>query len=94
MPHVALALPALFAASAAYAGPSPAEFANAVAEFTGKSVSVTDIRRLSCKGVDEEPTEAECKWQQRSDKKWKSFSTYVAVDRTGWHLIDAPSLTR
>ncbi|GGN43351.1 hypothetical protein GCM10011349_07340 [Novosphingobium indicum] len=94
MPHVALALPALFAASAAYAGPSPAEFANAVAEFTGKSVSVTDIRRLSCKGFDEEPTEAECKWQQRSEKKWKSFSTYVAVDRTGWHLIDAPSLNR
>lgn len=94
MPYVALALPVVFVASAAYAGPSSAEFADAVAEFTGKLVSVADIRRLSCKSFDEEATEAECKWQQRSDKKWKSFSTYVAVDRKGWHLTDAPSPTR
>ena len=94
MLHAYIGLLALHAAHADAAGPSTAEFANALAEFIGKPVSVADIRRLSCKGIEEEPTEAACSWQQRSGKKWKRFATFVAVDSHGWHLIDEPSPIR
>ena len=87
-------------APAVFAAPSPQEFARAIGAFTDKHVKVADVRRLSCKafGADE-PTEAECRWQQRTGSKrtkskWKSYSTYVAVDRSGWHLIDQPSPKR
>jgi len=76
----------------AFAGPTPQEFANALAEFTGKAVRVTEVRRLSCAGFGpDEPTEAACSWQQRIGRKWKRYSTYVAVDGRGWHLIDEPN---
>jgi hypothetical protein len=94
MLSASMVLLAASAASTASAGPSPTEFAKALTEFTGKPVKVEDIRRLSCEGFDEEPTEAECKWQQRSGKKWARFSTYVAIDGSGWHLIDDPNPIR
>ena len=76
---------------APFAGPTPHEFAKALADFTGKHIKVTDVRHLSCKGFGpNEPTEADCSWQQRIGKKWKRYSTYVAVDGSGWHLIDEP----
>jgi hypothetical protein len=76
----------------AFAGPSPAEFANALADFSGNRVTVRDVRRLSCTGFGaDEPTEAECSWQQHIGKNWKPYSSYVAVDGGGWHLIDEPS---
>jgi hypothetical protein len=69
--------------------PSRADFVRALREFTGKSVSVADIRRLSCEPIGgNEPTEAVCEWSQRSANEWRRFSTYVAVDGAGWHLID------
>jgi hypothetical protein len=92
-------LVALFIMSAspepAFKGPTPKDFADAVAAFTGKAVKVTNVRHLSCGGFGaDEPTEAECSWQQRIGSKWKRYSTYVAVDGDGWHLIDAPYLKR
>jgi hypothetical protein len=68
------------------------EFVKALAEHTGQQVKVADLRHLSCKsfGADE-PTEAECSWQQRTGSTWKRFSTYVAVDGRGWHPIDEPN---
>jgi hypothetical protein len=84
----------LLSASAgpAFAGPTPQEFANALADFTGKHVKATDVRHLSCKGFGaDEPTEADCSWQQRIGRNWKWYSTYVAVDGRGWHLIDEPN---
>jgi hypothetical protein len=76
----------------AFGGPSPTEFANALADFSGKQVTVADVRHLSCRGFGaDEPTEAECSWQQRIGKSWKPYSTYIAVDGRGWHLIDEPN---
>ena len=82
----------LLSANPTFAAPTPQEFANALAEFTGKAIKVTDVRRLSCEGFGaDEPTEAECSWQQRIGRKWKRYSTYIAVDGHGWHLIDEPN---
>ena len=91
------ALPFLLAALAAggFVGPTPAEFARAVGDFTGKPVKVANVRHLSCKGFgDYEPTEAACSWRQRMSGKWKRYSTSVAVDGRGWHLIDEPNPER
>lgn len=82
----------LLSAGSGLAGPTTQEFANALAEHTGAHVKVTDVRHLSCKGFGaDEPTEANCGWQQRSGKNWKRYSTNVAVDGRGWHLIDEPN---
>ena len=79
----------------AFKWPTPKEFADAVAAFTGKGVRETNVRRVSCDSMGEdEPTEAECNWQQRIGGKWKRYSTYVAIDGHGWQLIDAPHLKR
>ena len=82
----------LLAVSSGFAGPTQKEFASALSNFTGKHVNVGDLRHLSCKGFGaDEPTEADCSWEQRSGGHWKRYSTYVAVDGRGWHLIDEPS---
>ena len=76
-------------------GPTPAEFAKALSEHTGRNVNAADLRRLCCKDVGaDEPTEAKCRWQQRVGVKWRKFSTYVAIDARGWHLIDEPYAER
>ena len=87
----------LFSASSspAFADPTTQDFAKALAAFTSKPIKVSDVRRLSCKGFgSDEPTEAECRWQQWNGKKWKRYSTYVAVDGDGWQLIDEPNQKR
>lgn len=87
-----IALFLLFASGGpAFVAPTPLEFASALTAFTGRPVALTDIRRVSCKsfGADE-PTEAKCSWQQRTGRSWKRYSTYLAVDAQGWHLIDEP----
>jgi hypothetical protein len=91
MPHAFLCAVALGAAGASSMDPSPTDLASALCEFTGKPVDARDIRGVSCKGIEEEPTEAACRWEQRKGNDWLQFSTYVAVDGDGWHLLDAPS---
>ena len=84
----------LLAATAdnSFVGPTAREFAKALAAYTGKPVNVKNVRRLSCEGFGEdEPTEAVCNWRQRIGGSWKRYSTYVAVDGRGWHLIDEPN---
>jgi hypothetical protein len=82
----------LLSAAANSTGPTVHEFAKALANHTGRHVDASDLRRLSCKGFGaDEPTEAECSWQQRVGRRWRWYSTYVAADGISWHLIDEPS---
>ncbi len=82
------------AASGAWALPTPPELAKAIEVFTGRPLAKADVRRVSCVAIEEEPTEAVCKWQQRRGKRWHRYSTYVAIDGKGWHLIDEPAPIR
>ena len=90
MSSASLAAILLFGGQALIPGPSSTDFARALTEFTGQPIDARLIRRLSCRGFEEEPTEMACRWQQKIDGKWHPFTTYVAIDRSGWHLIDEP----
>lgn len=48
-----------------------------------------DVRHVRCIAPDEEPTEFECKWQQRTKAGWVSRKTWLASDGKGWHVMDA-----
>jgi hypothetical protein len=51
-------------------------------------VSAADIRILRCTGPDEEPTEFECYWRQRTGHGWIRRQTRLAIDGAGWRVID------
>jgi len=87
----ALSAMLLFAAAANSPSPTTLELAKAISEFKNSVVSANDVRRPVCRGIEEEPTEAVCTWQQRQGSRWQRFTTYVAVDARGWHLIDEPA---
>jgi hypothetical protein len=66
-------------------GPSHAEFADAL------GVSQSDIKKLRCHGFAEEPTEFDCHYRLRSkDGDWQDQEVPVAIDGSGWVLIDTP----
>lgn len=54
---------------------------------TGK-MSVVDVRAVRCIAPDEEPTEFECKWQQRVKERWVKRTTWLVIDGDGWHVMD------
>ena len=85
---------ALVTAGDGFAYPTSAELAKAIEAFTGRAVAAADVRGVSCLSIEEEPTEAVCKWHQRKGKRWQRYSTYVAIDGHGWHLIDEPAPIR
>jgi hypothetical protein len=58
--------------------------AAAVPYRTGR-LSPRDVRRLRCAGPEEEPTEFDCRWEQRTGRGWLKRSTWVAID--GDHLV-------
>ena len=68
--------------------PSSAELAKAIQTSEGRIIAAKDIRVLRCKGPEEEPTEFECTWLQRSSGRWKLEKTWLAIDGDGWHDID------
>jgi hypothetical protein len=82
---------ALAAAHGSFDAPGRTALARALEGFTRKHISAATIRHVSCTGFKEEPTEAACKWEQKSLGKWQRFSSYLAVDSRGWHLIDEPN---
>jgi len=76
--------------AASAAGPTRSELAQALAAEPHSAVrSPASIRRVRCSGFEEEPTEFACTWQQRElSGRWSKWSTYVAIDGSGWSLID------
>jgi hypothetical protein len=54
-----------------------------------KAMSPRDVRAVRCIAPDEEPTEFQCRWQQRIKGSWVKRTTWLAVDRDGWHVMDA-----
>jgi len=57
---------------------------------TGRTVEAVDLRAIHCAPIEDEPTEFVCRWQQRRGAQWRSYSTWLAVDGSGWGLIDDP----
>jgi hypothetical protein len=51
-------------------------------------LSVRSIRLLGCIGPDEEPTEFQCSWLQRTAHGWKRRETWLAIDGKGWRVMD------
>jgi hypothetical protein len=81
--------------SHAWPGPTPAEFASALADFTDTRVTVADLRGLACTVFGAgEATEAACSWQQRIGGRWTRRSTYVVVQGRRWDLVDEPTPKR
>jgi hypothetical protein len=73
---------------------SPRELADAVNRAGVRAVpylkgvlSPRDIRSVRCLGPDEEPTEFQCSWRQRTEHGWKTRRTWLAIDGEGWHVI-------
>ncbi|WP_230772742.1 hypothetical protein [Sphingomonas sp. Leaf4] len=86
----ALSIALLALASPTGNGPSSGDLAKAIHRFTKAKVSITDIRHLSCRQIAEDTTEARCVWQQRHNGRWRRYAGYLALDRSGWLLIDTP----
>jgi hypothetical protein len=51
-------------------------------------LSAADVRRVKCIGPDEEPTEFQCSWQQRTPGGWAKRETWLAIDGRTWKVID------
>jgi len=51
-------------------------------------ISPYDIRAIRCVGPNEEATEIQCTWWQRSRHGWVKRKTWLAIDSHGWHVID------
>ena len=52
-------------------------------------VSAKDVRAVHCIAPDEEPTEFQCKWQQRVRRSWVKRTTWLVIDGNGWSVMDA-----
>jgi hypothetical protein len=85
---------AMPAAAANRAKVSPEQIAAAINEadvsmvpYREGNVMSEDIRSVRCIGSDEEPTEFECAWRQRTKHGWAKRTNWLAIDKTGWHVI-------
>jgi hypothetical protein len=73
-------------------GPSTGQLADAL-ERHQSTANRPNVRRVRCQSFAEEPTEFACIWRQRGRTgDWEEWSTYVAMDRDGYVLIDEPDL--
>ena len=61
----------------------------ALVPYRVKRLTPGDIRAIHCVSSDEEPTEFQCKWQQRNNGSWVKRTTWLAIDGSGWHVMDA-----
>jgi hypothetical protein len=86
----ALTLIVSSAAAAKEPMPTARELSEALAKQTKSPISPADVRPLKCEGFPEEPTEFECRWAQNVSGKWLRYSTYFAINKDGWQVIDWP----
>ncbi len=89
---VMLTVALLFAVAPSASAPSPAELAEAIRRFSKATVAAQDLRHIACRPIPEEATEAQCNWQRRHGKRWYRYAGYLAVDGSGWLLIDTPTI--
>ena len=79
----------LVLAACATVGPTASELGQAIAESRPSGHATPQIRRLQCETFEEEPTEFLCRWRQAdASGAWRNWTAYLAVDSTGYHLID------
>ncbi len=52
-------------------------------------MSASDVRAVQCIAPEEEPTEFQCKWQQRIKESWVKRTTWLVIDGNGWRVMDA-----
>jgi hypothetical protein len=77
-------------AAVAAVGPSESQLAKALAAHQSLSERPS-VRHVRCQSFEEEPTEFVCRWLQRNRAgRLEEWSTYLAVDAKGYHLIDDP----
>lgn len=74
-------------ASAGGVGPTEEEFnAALVANCSDHSARAKAVR---CKGIEEEPTEFECRYKlPKVGGGWKKYVAYVAIDGANWVWLD------
>ena len=73
--------------------PDAAQLASAIDRFTHKSVSAADVRTIACEGlfsIAPWPASYACKWQQRVDSGWRSYSSYFDFRANRWTMTAAP----
>jgi hypothetical protein len=94
-PLVLVLIAAAPAAAANRASVSAEQLAAAVNHADGAAVpyrhgslAAADVRSVRCVGPDEEPTEFQCNWLQRTQRGWIKRQTWLAVDGQGWRVID------
>lgn len=85
---------AMPATAANRANVSPEELAAAinaadvvVVPYRKTKVAPADIRSVRCIRPDEEPTEFQCAWRQRTKHGWAKRKTWLAIYGTAWLVI-------
>lgn len=75
---------------------SPKDFAAAInradaalVPYRTVRLAASDVRSIRCLAPDEEPTEFQCTWQQRTKGRWVARKTWLMVDANGWQVMDA-----
>jgi hypothetical protein len=51
------------------------------------ALTASSVRVIRCVGPDEEPTEFECVWQTRSQGRWNTHKSWLAMEGKGWRII-------
>jgi len=85
-----LVLASAIASPAAAAEPTTAQLAEALRAFGAGTFAPGDLRAIACEANAQEPTEFNCRWEQRAGGDWTAYSTWLAVQGSGWVLIDDP----
>jgi len=80
----------MLAAPAGATEPTVAQLAEALGTYAQRTVAPDDLRDIACEGNAEQPTEFNCRWQQRTDRGWSGYSTWLALEADRWTMLDDP----